>query len=141
MKLLKEFISKSHLPAKLIRSTVRQIGGWDEFKEQVKDIASHGADSGWHGFMYYQDTVPFAKRNEKEILDCIRYLAEELGENLYQCLANFNCLKRLSFDDVIGGLLNSRSEYKTEVYNALAWYTLEEVARSYVDLSYNEYCD
>ena len=42
---------------------VRQLGGGAEAIESARDAARHGADSGFHGFIYYAETVAFFKRH------------------------------------------------------------------------------
>lgn len=131
---LAAFVAHSHIDATLIRSTVKQFGGWDSFKESAQDIANNGAAAGWAGFTYYTDTVPFAKRNKKAILAYAENMAQELGESgAVQCIAGFQCLKHYRQDEIAEGLYNPRSEAKTDIFNALAWFALEEVALAYAD--------
>lgn len=130
---LNEFIRQSSIPEKLIRSTVKQIGGWDEFKNRAEDITSYGASGGFSGFTYYSDTVPFTKRNKAAILDFAKEQAQDFGESMLTMVGNFICLK-ISPEEAAEAIYNPKSEEQTTVYNALAWYILEEVSRSYVDL-------
>lgn len=135
MKTIKEFVEQSNIDAKLIRATVRQIGGLEEFKERAQDVTNHGAAGGFIGFTYYADTITFTKRNKAAIVDMLSALADDLGENTLSCLAGFNCLKDYTVEEVADGLYNPRSDHRTAVYNALAWFALEEVARSYCDVA------
>lgn len=133
---VRAMIANSNIAASLIRSTIKQFGGWKEFAHMADDVAANGADAGWSGFTYYTDTVPFAKRNKKAIIAMAENMAQELGESgAVECIANFQCLKNYSQVEVAEGLYNPRSDAKTDIYNALAWYALEEVARLYVDLT------
>lgn len=133
MTTLKSFIKHSHINPKLIRAVVRQCGGWDSFKEMAVDVANHGADAGWSGFTYYTDTVAFTKRNKADILEMAKEMAESIGEgNMFDLIAGFNCLKILP-EEAAEAIYNSKSDAKDTVYNALAWFALEEVSRSYVD--------
>ena len=135
---LSKFIAESHLPASLIRATVRQCGGLESFTEMAQDVTNHGAGGGFSGFTYYADTVKFAERNKAAILDACRRMADDLGEpGAYSMIAGFNCLKDsgASADSVADAVHNKRHEDRTQVMNALAWYALEEVSRSYCDLS------
>lgn len=134
MKTIKEFVEQSNIDASLIRATVRQVGGWEAFKELAQDVTNHGAAGGFVGFTYYTDTVAFSKRSKAAIVDRLSTIADELGENALLCLAGFNCLKDYTVEEVADGLYNPRSDYRTAVYNALAWFVLEEVARSYCDM-------
>lgn len=134
MKTITQFCEKSHLPTSLIRATIRQIGGFDEFKERAEDICNHGAAGGFAGFTYYTDTVKFTKANKKAIVDACSQMADDLGESgAIALIAGFNCLKGETQEDIADGLYNPRSDNRQMVYNALAWFALEEVARSWVD--------
>ena len=48
--------------------------------------------------------------------------------------AGFGCLDETEDDEVARALYAGRGDAVTGIYNALAWYMLEEVCRSYVDL-------
>lgn len=130
---LKAFAEFSHIDAGLIRAVVRQIGGWESFKETAQDVANHGADAGFSGFIYHSETVPFAKRHKKAILEYAKQLAHDISDgNWLDLIAGFNCLKMQS-SEVARAYFDPRSEDRTQVFNALAWFALEEVARSYID--------
>lgn len=79
---LNQFITESPIQAKLIRAVVRQSGGWDSFKDMAEDITNHGVDGGFHGWIYYADTVPFAQRNKAVIMAMAQELANDLGEEV-----------------------------------------------------------
>lgn len=136
MKTLKAFVENTKLSATLVRAVVRQIGGWDSFKEDAQDIANNGADAGWVGFTYYSDTLKFTKRHKQELLCRANVMAQELGESSgFTLIAGFNCLKSYSADEVFDAFVNPHSEARTDVFNALAWFALEEVSRAYADLA------
>lgn len=136
MKTMKEFCNESHIDASLIRAAVRQIGGWDEFKNRAHDVASYGAGGGFSGFTYYRDTVDFTKKNKAAIIEHCKQLADDLGESgIIERIRGFNCLKGETQESIADGLYNPRSDNKQTVYNALAWFALEEVSRSYDDLT------
>lgn len=127
---LTTFIEKSHISADVIRAVVKQAGGWDSFKEMADDVTNHGADGGFSGFIYYTDTVKFTKRHKAAILEMAKQMADDLGEPLYKMIGGFNCLK-ISEGEAAEAIHNPRSEDQTNVLNALAWFALEEVSRSY----------
>ena len=132
---LSQFCKYSHIDTKLVRSVVRQIGGWSEFQERARDVTDHGASGGFSGFTYYTDTVGFTKRNKKAIIEFCENFASELGESgTVGFISNFNCMKDYSLSEIADGLYNPRSDNKTTVYNVLAWLMLEEVSRSYCDI-------
>ncbi len=134
MKTLKSFVEKSHIEEKLVRAVVRQMGGWENFTNSAPDITNHGIDSGFGGFIYYSETVKFAKKNLPEIMELAKNMANDMGENKYQIIEGFNCLKDYENLDVGESIYNKKSENHPTVLNALAWFAGEEVAQSYVDL-------
>jgi hypothetical protein len=133
MKTTTQVIENSGIPAKLIRSVIRQLGDKDSFE----DIYKHGIDGGFHGFIYYSDTVPFFKRNRKEIGELVKYWADALGQDQISLVAGFNCLKPAddeTKDSIMRCLGGGRlTDEDTQVANALAWFAAEEVARAFCD--------
>ncbi len=73
---------------KLARAVIRQTG-----RENLEDIARHGADAGYSGFTYYSDTVSFFKRNRMAIRALAEQQAEDFGQTPMEMIAGFNCLK------------------------------------------------
>ena len=133
---LSQFVAESGLNASLVRSTVRQMGGWDSFQESAQDVCNHGANAGFGGFIYHSDTVPFAKRNKKALLEMCKEQAEDyygIESGVCEFIAGFNCVN-LSREAIAIALYTGKGDSVTEVYNALAWYALEEVARRYCDI-------
>lgn len=133
---LSQFIAESGLPASLVRSTVRQCYGWQSFQEMAQDVCNHGANCGFGKFIYYTDTIAFSKRNKKALLE----LCKEQANDIYgHCMtvpafiAGFNCVD-CDAEAVAIALYTGKGDSVTTVYNALAWYALEEVARRYCDI-------
>lgn len=132
-----KMIANSNIDARVIRGVIRQFGGFDSFKESARDIARYGAASGWAGFTYHRDTVPFGKRHKAALLDRCKEFAQDCygaDATVFQVIAGFGCVS-LTAEEVAEAIYNPRSDNQTEVFNALAWYALEEVARLYDDLS------
>lgn len=136
---LAKFIDSSNIPAQLIRAVVRQMGGWDSFKESAPDIARHGIDGGFHGFIYYRDTVAFAKRNCAHIAALAKAQASDFGNSVVEMIQNFGCFRNGGKPDeasICTALYGGRAQEDTDtVLNALAWYAGEEVARSFQDMA------
>jgi len=133
---LSQFIAESGLNASLVRSTVRQTGGWDSFQESAQDVCNHGVSGGFGGFIFYSETVPFAKCNKKAILEMCKEQAEDYygkGYSVCQFIAGFNCVD-CDAEQVAIALYIGKGDDVTGVYNALAWYALEEVSRRYCDI-------
>lgn len=131
-----QFIAESGLPSSLVRSTVRQCCGWQSFQEMAQDVCNHGAICGFGEFIYYTDTIAFSKRNKKALLELCKEQAEECygkGYGVGQFIAGFNCVD-CDAEQVVIALYTGKGDNATEVYNALAWYALEEVARRYCDV-------
>lgn len=122
--------------AALVRPVINQIGlGWRDAQKTIKDAANYGAITGHCGFIYYAETVDFYRKNRKKILALCNYYAEELGEGgAVELVQNFNCIKRDFTADEVGRALYGRyNDDLTQIYNALAWFALEEVGRAYVN--------
>jgi hypothetical protein len=110
------------------------MGGWESFTGSARDICNHGIGGGFSGFIYTAETVEFAKKNLPEIMAYAKEMANSLGENVYQMIGGFNCLKDYENLDAGEAIYNKESEDHKTVLNALAWFAGEEVARSYCDL-------
>jgi hypothetical protein len=100
-------------------------------RDQLEDVARHGADAGWSGFTYYTDTVAFYKAHKGDILALAEQMAKDLGEDMLTMISGFNCLKndKLSPTEIGEALYSGRGDAATTVRNAMAWFALEETAR------------
>jgi len=117
----------------LAKSVVEQIGGWGEFKERAEYITKHGANNGEFGFIYYEETEGFVMRNKNEIISLIKIQSAADEYSPLEMLCNFKPLSSLSDLEIACGLFNTESEYRTQVFDCLSKYALEEVARIYID--------
>lgn len=118
----------------LALNVIRQSGGWHSFLEMAPDIARHGIDGGFHGWIYYCDTVAFAKRNKAAILDLAIDTADQVGSGLFPFLASFRCLDGMTENEIAAAIYSRTSEDSTQAFNALAWFAVEEHARLLSDL-------
>ena len=143
---MKQLIENFNGSPRLARAVINQLGGWEGFTESAPDIANHGIDGGFGGFIYYTETVAFAEKHKVDILELARYWADELGEgSAYDLIANFNCLRgsditasmvdRLIHTDKRTKLTDDDENDRTQIFNALAWFAGEDVARVYNDLT------
>jgi hypothetical protein len=130
---LKDFTRKSHIQSTLIRSVIRQIGGFDEFQQRAADVVNYGACGGFNGFFYYSETNLFFKKNKMPIIKMAEDIASDIGEDVISMIGNFNCL-RVKSTIVAEALYNPKTEDPENVRNALAWFALEEVCRSFIDV-------
>jgi len=87
---------ESTMNKKLITAVKRNLGG--DVKQQLKDITNHGISGGFGGFIYYSDTVKFFKNNRAEIIELVREMAQEFGQDPIEFVASFNCLKPADFE-------------------------------------------
>ena len=139
---MSDFLKAANTNPKLASAVIRQFGGWENFQENSLDVANHGIDGGFCGFIYYDETVAFTKKHKKLIIENVKQLADDVGESFTKVIADFNCLKNtgITDNDVMMALMSPRScdDYVLQqVYNALAWYAGETVAHEYVDFVYN----
>lgn len=135
---LSKLIQSTNIPEALTRAVVRQLGGWESFKESAPDIANHGIDGGFHGFIYYSETIAFSKRNRKHIQELAQEQASDFGTSVIEMIQGFGCFRndKPSEADICTALYGGKATENTDnVLNALAWYAGEEVARAFVDAS------
>jgi hypothetical protein len=118
---------------KLTRAVAKQIGGMDSLKEIAQDVCNHGADVGFHGFIYYSDTTAFYKKNKAAIIELVAEMAQDLGETAIALVKGFNCLKSSTEEEIATTLYGKPSQHDQTVANALAWFALEEVCRTITD--------
>ena len=112
----------------LRKAVINQLGGLETFKATFKDVTSHGADSGFHGFIYYTETTAFFKRNRRAILAHLDALCFDSGEDRITTLKSWRCLNHLTSDEIARGLYEGgKSDEVTAVQNALSFFALEEV--------------
>lgn len=136
---MKTLIAKSSIPATLIRAVVKNMNGWDSFKESAQDVVDHGAACGFGNFVYYMDTVAFTEKNRKVIAEYAAEQSKEIGyKDEIEMILSFNGLQHddLTSSDIARALYGrlTDDDKKTTIYNVLAWYALEEVSRAYCDL-------
>lgn len=135
---MKKLIESSNIPAKLIRSTVKQCDGWNHFKEYAADVARHGASGGtFGGFVYYDDTCAFYRRNKRLILDFAESQSSEMGfKSLLEMIMSFGDVKRDKYtqNEILNALYANKGDSVDQIQNLMAWYACEEVCRAYVDL-------
>ena len=117
----------------LKRAVVSQMGGADCLYEAASDVATSGANYGWSGFIYYNDTVAFTKRHKQKIIDCLKEDAFSYGESFANFVSSFNCFNGMTQDQILDGLYNPKSDAMIIVYNGLAWYALESVCYAIVN--------
>lgn len=84
--------------------------------QQIEELAEHGADAGWPGLTYYNDTVKLYERFNDEIWNLIVNEAEECGyKNPYELLATFSGAKNV--------------QTYTQHANLMTWFAAEHYAQ------------
>ena len=131
----KFFLSKCSSP-ELFRAVINQFGGWARFKDVASDVANYGISGGFGGFIYYADTVKFAKKNQNLIIASLNDMAEQLEEDVAEMVFNFGYFRRDKADRMeiyrfLGGIMGKDD---TKIPNMMAWYAAEECCREFVDM-------
>jgi hypothetical protein len=101
------------------------------------DCSKHGANNGFTGFSYYTDTVKFFKKHQNDIVFHMEKTAAELGTDVISMVLNFGEFR--NSDDPptpskVGKALWNKKLCWTELYelyNIFAWYTLDEISRTW----------
>lgn len=89
-------------------------------KDSLRDIAGHGADSGFGGITYTSDCARLFDKYGAEIWDMAVEDAESMGhKNVAEMIAGFNR------SDMLEGL----DQFK----NLMVWYAVERIAREQGD--------
>ena len=88
-----------------------------EFEEQeLKDMVTHGVDGGFHGLIYYSETVKLFEEYRDDIFEKLSDTTEEMGcNNIYELLAGFN--------------KNHMPWNYLQFANQLVWFMAEETAK------------
>ena len=116
---------------RLAVAVIRQSGGWGSFEENAPDIARHGVDGGFHGWIYYSDTVSFFNQNRALIVDWLAMLAADFGSDPVAMVAKWRCTEGCSHAEIFATMAGT--VVCDTVANGLAWGAAEEVARRYSD--------
>jgi hypothetical protein len=113
-------------------------GSWESLKElsaQFENCADNGADVGFYGFNYCDETIAFFKANRKDIVNHMEETAVELGTDIISMVQNFGVFRNSkppTPGEVGRALWDSKiSPDFTTLYNIFAWYTLEEVSNTW----------
>lgn len=131
MRTTKQVIEQTNLPPKLVRSVIRQLGD----KSYLEDIANHGIDGGFHGFIYYHETDAFFRRNRADIVQLVKDQARDFGQDAISFVASFRCVEDddQNRESIARALYGRTTKEDTGITNALAWFAGEEVARAFME--------
>ena len=135
MKTLKQVLSEYPQYSTLINAVIRRIG-----MESVNDVIQHGIGGGFHGFIYYTDTVKFWKTHRKLIMQMAKEMADDLGEDVMQMIGGFGCLQYYDYQKKRWTDSDGQKRIGETIYggptddivaNAMAWFAAEEVCRMF----------
>lgn len=144
MKTIKNFIEYCGESVGALVCPVKNQTGLEvaDFWDELENVSNSpcGAAGGFCGFVYYSQTCTFWRKNRKAITNCMKALADSLGENLLGLVCGFNGLKDYEQDEIGRALYGNYNEDLMQIYNVFAWFALEEVAHRYSDWVYeNEF--
>ena len=114
-------------------------GSWDSLKElsaKFENCAEHGADGGFSGFIYYNETIAFFRKNRTDIASHIEQTAAEFGTDIFSMVQGFGVFhnsEKPTPTEIGKALWDKSQTYPdlTSLYNVFAWYALEEVSRTW----------
>lgn len=116
----------------LIQAVINNIG-----IDSVEDVNRHGIDGGFTGFIYYSETHAFALKHQKQIVLMLENMADQLGEDVINMVANFGVFRNSPMDkddkkDLYKYLAGVKPE-QGAITNVMAWFAAEEVCRMFED--------
>lgn len=127
------------------KAVARQMGGVNQNTlEELAAVnrASAGAAAGFTGFIYYDDTVAFWRRNRAAILQLMYYELDGIGgENIFSMVSRFRSLEEAMPDEIGRALWGSFDDGLRCIYNTFAWYALEAVAYRFGEYLYESDID
>lgn len=123
---------------KLIEAIIEQLGHSsldDEAKETLKDVTRGGANAGFAGFTYSADCLEFYKKNKSRIIAHLENEAKDLGQELFEMIRGFNCMKGHEIRDAELAEILYQNNYEHEmsdiIIDAVCWCVLENLAFQY----------
>jgi hypothetical protein len=148
MKSLKIVLQENSHQKQLIKAVINQLGGPELertsangktqerpfYELQIENTLHGGANCGINGFIYYSDTVSFWRKNRAAITAALEQLAGDLGEDLLNMVSSFKSIKdQYSATEIGKAIFGRYNEEFTGIYDTLANFALEEVARMFED--------
>jgi 1-aminocyclopropane-1-carboxylate deaminase/D-cysteine desulfhydrase-like pyridoxal-dependent ACC family enzyme len=131
MKKLSEVLKEHNDSKQMINAIIHYLGG----TESIEDIINNGADSGFSGFIYTKDCVKFWKKYKKDILKLLESVSDNLGQSAVTTVKDFEYIKNSNYteNEIAKALYGKYNQEYDYIYNTMAWFALEEVARWFED--------
>ena len=131
MKKLSEVLKEHNDSKQMINAIIHYLGG----TESIEDIINNGADSGFSGFIYTKDCVKFWKKYKKDILKLLESVSDNLGQSAVTTIKDFEYIKNSNYteNEIAKALYGKYNQEYDYIYNTMAWFALEEVARWFED--------
>ncbi len=131
MKKLSEVLKEHNDSKQMINAIIHYLGG----TESIEDIINNGADSGFSGFIYTKDCVKFWKKYKKDILKLLESVSDDLGQSAVTTVKDFEYIKNSNYteNEIAKALYGKYNQEYDYIYNTMAWFALEEVARWFED--------
>ena len=107
-----------------------------ELSDEFENCAENGADCGFGGFIYYNETIPFFITNRRDIVMHMINMAEGIGTDIISMVQGFGVFRhggKPTAGEVGRALYDSGKTWPelATLHNVFAWYTLEEVSRTW----------
>jgi len=114
----------------IVKAVIKQTGySFEEFKERYMDFRD--ASSEVSGFIYYSETHEFAIENRTVIIEMLDDMADNLGEDVTEMVANFGVFGNSYMDKGdrkdLRCFLEEGTPAQGTITNVMAWFALEEV--------------
>jgi hypothetical protein len=109
---------------------------FNDLSMQFQNCSEHGANVGFCGFIYYDETIAFYKANRQDIVDHMENMAREIGTDIISMIQGFGVFRNSEkpttgeIGKALWGREKSRGDFTT-LYNVFSWYALEEVSRTW----------
>lgn len=122
----------------LTNAVLAQLNGTPtEKKDTLRDVMRGGADAGFSGFIYYNETVPFANKNRDLIVARLHEDVSNYGaDSVVGMIKDWRTFKHYTpreIDAMWAEYLTGKDSEDVTLANALAWYALETVAHDVMD--------
>ena len=132
-----DFINKSNVNATIVSAVIEQLGGWDAFVEESKDVVLFGGYGGVDGFTHIAETKKFVENIHFDIaalmINCARTIGMCNALAMIASLKYFRAYEEMALGMVIYGQNTLSSHYDGIVYG-MAVFALEQVCGDYQNM-------